>query len=81
MPKGKTPSLLSAGNGGITTELTQRQSKCGRCSAAIAGGSRVGQLKCQKAGFTTQKRLCLNCTEEILQKTQEDLDSIKKLFQ
>lgn len=77
MPRGKTPSLLSTNNGGITFEAAQRSGSCNRCKAKLHQGDKIGLMKVTKAGFTNLKRTCLTCVKAITAKTQEDLDAIK----
>jgi hypothetical protein len=77
MPRGKVPSLLSANNGGITFDNSKIKSSCGRCKRSLPGGTRIGLFKTQQAGFTKQKRLCLDCVIEIVDRTQVDLDAIR----
>lgn len=80
MPRGKVPSLISANNGGIVMAETKIRSSCSRCKKAIPGGSRVAELKVQKAGFTNRKRLCPQCATDVVERTQRDLDSIRALL-
>ncbi len=77
MPRGKVPSLLSANNCGVAYDTAVRAGKCARCSVFIAATAKIGLLRYQKAGFTNQKRLCLDCVEAIITRTQDDLDQIK----
>jgi hypothetical protein len=77
MPKGKTPSLLSSGNGGISFEQSLRAGNCGRCKCNIQGGSKIGLLKHVAGGFSNKKRLCLACVEAIVVKTEQDLKQIR----
>lgn len=74
----KAPSLLSMGNGGISYETVQRHSACSRCKKSLASGMRVGSLKVRKSGFTNNRRFCLSCVIEIVNKTQEELDKISQ---
>ena len=78
MVRGKVPSLLSANNGGMTYDTTKVKSSCSRCKTSMPGGTRVGLLKVHSAGFTNNKRLCISCALEIINKTQADLDVIKQ---
>lgn len=77
MVKGKVPSLLSANNGGITYNTAKKSSPCNRCKLPINNGAKVGLMKVQKAGFTNQRRMCLDCIAAITDKTQQELDVIK----
>lgn len=77
MPRGKVPSLLSANNGGITFDTVKRGSNCSRCKSQLSQGTKVGQLKVMKAGFANYRRICIGCVQEIVGKSQEELDAIK----
>lgn len=76
MTRGKVPSLLSANNGGISYDTTQRRGDCSRCKETLSAGMKVGLLKVQQAGFSNKKRLCLACVKAIVNKTQEELNII-----
>lgn len=77
MPKGKAPSLISGSNGGLDVGETKIRSTCYRCKESIPGGSRVWLLKVQKAGFSNQRRLCIACATDVVERTQLDLDAIR----
>ena len=77
MPKGRVPSLISANNGGIDMGETKIRSVCSRCKKVLPGGTRIALLKVQKAGFTNQRRLCLECASAVVERTQLDLDAIR----
>ncbi len=76
----KIPSLLSMGNGSLMKSMSVRRSKCGRCKIDILPKSDIGLLKTKQAGFTNEKRLCVNCVEEVISNTQTELDKIKDSF-
>ena len=77
MPKGKAPSLISASNGGLDIGETKIRSACARCKESLPGGSRVGLLRVQKAGFSNQRRLCMACAADVIERTQLDLNAIR----
>jgi hypothetical protein len=81
MPKGKAPSLISASNGGLDVGESKIRSTCSRCKVSLPGGSRVGLLKVQQAGFSNQRRLCLGCAGDVIERTQLDLDAIRARFE
>jgi hypothetical protein len=56
------------------------RSSCARCRKGIPGGSQVALLKVQKAGFTNERRLCLQCAMDVVERTQRDLDAIRALL-
>lgn len=80
MPRGRVPSLVSLGNGGIEMGETIIRSSCSRCKKGIPGGSQVALLRVQKAGFTNKRRLCLQCAMDVVEQTQRDLDAIRALL-
>ena len=77
MPRGKVPSLLSTNNGGITYDYAKKSGQCSRCKTSISNGSKVGLMKVSKSGFTNNRRMCITCTSEVVDKTQQELDVIK----
>lgn len=77
MTRGRVPSLLSTNNGGITFDTVKRSSPCSRCKATLPQGAKVGELKVMRTGFSTAKRICLGCVQEIVEKTQNELNVIK----
>ncbi len=80
MPRGRVPSLISAGNGGIEMGETKMRSPCARCKKVLPGGSHVALLKVRNAGFTNKRRLCLQCALDVVEQTQRDLDAIRALL-
>jgi hypothetical protein len=76
MAKGKVPSMLSLQNGPMSCIIAKHASKCSRCKDAILGGSRCGEMKTIKGGFTTPRRLCLTCCNEIVEATRSDIENI-----
>lgn len=77
MPRGKVPSLLSIGNGSISLSTASRSGQCSRCKTHIAATTKIALMKTVSSGFTKEKRLCLSCATDIVNKTQSDLDAIK----
>lgn len=80
MPRGKVPSMLSVNNGNIISVEILRVSKCYRCKQQLPNGTKCGELKTMRGGFTNHKRLCLECAKAIILLTQQELNKIKKLF-
>ena len=80
MPKGKTPSMLSMGNGPISFGAAKGTSKCSRCSCRLVKGAKCGELALLKTGFKASRRLCLDCAKSIIEATQVDLDRLKQTF-
>jgi positive regulator of sigma E activity len=78
MPKGKVPSMLSVQNGPITFDLAKQKSKCGRCHESIKGGDRCAAMKTSKAGFSTSRRLCIECAKAVIDSTMNDVAKIRE---
>lgn len=78
MPKGKTPSLIGSSNGRPRKVTVERKSECNRCSCEILveqecfGIPKVGS-------FTSLKRYCRTCFDNILEQTRKDLEEVKNL--
>jgi hypothetical protein len=76
--KGKAPSMLSLQNGPMTFVVAKNRSKCNRCDGAILGGQRCGEMKISKNGFTSPRRLCLQCSKEVIEATKADVGRIEQ---
>lgn len=77
-PKGKTPSLIGGKNGRPKRVLVERKSECARCGADIVMGTQCIGIP-QSGAFSSLKRFCDECFANILIKTAEDLEEVRKL--
>lgn len=78
-PKGKTPSLIGGKNGRPKCILVERKSECARCKDEISAGVECIAIPQNNGPFSSPKRFCKECFANILLKTSEDLEEIKKL--
>lgn len=78
-PKGKTPSLISSSNGKPQRIHVQRKSKCCRCNCDIQVGQDCFGIPKAESGFSSKKRYCKLCFQNIIEQTQKDLDKVRKL--
>lgn len=79
MPKGKTPSLIGFSNGRPNRVEVLRKSRCARCDGDILPGADCFNIPKKKAGFTKECRYCKNCFERVLEQTDSDFESLKRL--
>ena len=78
-PKGKTPSLIGLSNGKPVRVCVSRKSECSRCKCGIAAGEDCFGIPKSGNGFSKIKRYCNTCFDNILNKTAQDLEEIRKL--
>lgn len=77
-PKGKTPSLISGKK--AKRIAVKRYAKCNRCKIKINSGDICFGIPNTHIKFiTSYKKFCKPCFNNILSKTQEDLDAARKL--
>lgn len=79
MPKGKTPSLVSASNGRPKRVHVKRRSKCSRCDCTILVGADCFNVPRSTNGFSVEKRFCKACYDGVLDQTQKDLNELRML--
>lgn len=77
-PRGKTPSLIGGKNGRPKRVLVERKSECARCGDDISAGVECIAIP-QSGAFSSAKRFCDECFSNILAKTAEDFEEVKKL--
>lgn len=77
--KGKTPSLIGLSNGRPVRIEVLKKCSCCRCKSDLSVGNDCFGIPKSGAGFSKIKRYCKECFQNIIQKTESDLDEIKKL--
>ena len=78
-PRGRVPSLIGSTSGKPKRVLVQRQSKCYRCHAVLVKGQTCIEIPKPKEAFSTSKRVCDECYQEIWKRTFEDLDALRAI--
>jgi hypothetical protein len=78
-PKGKTPSLIGSSNGRPKKVQVERNSECYRCGCNIEPGQDCFGIPKIGSGFSSLKRYCKVCFQNILEQTQKDLEEVKNL--
>jgi len=78
-PRGKTPSLIGSSNGRPKRVIVKRKSKCCRCHKDICPGQDCFGIPKTGAGFSSLKRFCKECFENIITQTRKDLEDIKNI--
>lgn len=78
-PRGPVPALIGGANGRPKRVPVQRQSKCSRCHGALLAGETCIAIPKLGGAYSTFKRVCDECFQQILEKTAEDLEDIRAL--
>ena len=78
-PKGKVPSLIGSTLGTPRRVLVEKKSKCKRCNEVIRAGQNCAAIPQLGGSFHPLRRYCEECFKGILQKTQDNLDELKKI--
>ena len=78
-PKGQTPSLIGSTLGSPRRISVKKKSACKRCGDSIEAGRNCAAIPQLGSGFSPLRRYCEECFEAILEKTQGDLDELKKI--
>ena len=78
-PKGRTPSLISGSNGKPHKVDVKGRSLCARCKDSIEIGQKCFGIPKTNSRFRKVSRYCKECFDNILDKTQDDIDLLKKL--
>ena len=79
LPRGKTPSLIGGTNGRPKRANVKALCKCYRCSDNLVKGTPCIEIPKLGQGFSTVRRVCDECFQLILVKTESDLAEIKGL--
>lgn len=78
-PRGPTPSLIGGTNGRPKRATVKRLSQCYRCHGDLVMGSNCIEIPKLGQAYSTDRRVCDECFQLILRKTEEDLAEIRKL--
>ena len=76
-PRGPVPSLIGGSNGRPQKVQVKGTSKCARCKVKLLAGIFCIEIPQLAKAFKSPKRICLSCFRDILDKTEEDLESLK----
>jgi hypothetical protein len=79
-PRGPTPSLIGGTNGRPRLRDVKKKSYCYRCNDEIASGQTCIEIPKLGTGYSRARPVCDECFCLILNKTSEDLDTIKALL-
>ncbi len=75
-PRGPVPSLIGGANGKPKRVSVKKQSKCSRCHLPFTAGERCIAIPKLGGAYSTEKRVCDECFQQILEKTAEDLGNL-----
>lgn len=78
-PKGPTPSLISGTNGRPKRVEVGAKSECSRCQVVFIKGQTCIAIPQAGGAYSSARRVCDECFQKIVQKTYEDLATIKNL--
>jgi DNA repair protein RadD len=73
------PKLSGNSNGRPKRVSVQRKSECVRCHCSIESGDQCIAIPRVSGGFRSDMRYCDDCFQNILKKTYEDLEEIRRL--
>jgi hypothetical protein len=77
-PKGRTPSLIGGTNGRPKRVEVKKKSECSRCHVTFVAGQTCIEIP-QTGAYSSARRVCDECFQNILQKTTEDLEAVKMI--
>lgn len=77
--RGPVPSLIGGSNGRPKRIEVKGPSKCSRCEAALSKGQLCIAIPNLRSSFNNDVRYCDGCFQDVLRKTEEDLEELKKL--
>jgi hypothetical protein len=78
-PKGPTPSLIGGTNGRPKRTPVLRLSKCYQCGEHLVMGTTCIEIPKLGQAYATSRRVCDDCFQLILEKTESDIAGIKQL--
>lgn len=78
-PRGPVPSLIGGTNGRPKRVQVQRKCQCSRCHTPLLAGQSCVEIPKLGEAFSTSRRVCDECFQQILRKTYEDIEEIKNL--
>jgi hypothetical protein len=71
--------LIGSTNGRPKRVPVLKKSKCSRCHEPLVAGQTCIEIPKLGAAYSTSKRVCDGCFQQILQKTREDMEEINGL--
>lgn len=78
-PKGKTPSLIGGTNGRPKLAIAKRKCECSRCHDELSMGTECIDIPKLGGAYSSARRVCKACFDEILEQTSADLEELKAL--
>lgn len=78
-PRGPTPSLIGGTNGRPKRVPVKRLCQCYRCHDDLVAGTSCIEIPKLGSAYSTERRVCDTCFQQILRKTDDDIAEIKKL--
>lgn len=78
-PRGPVPSLIGGTNGRPKKQLVKGKSTCKRCKCELLKGIVCIEIPQVGKGFSSPKRFCSDCFQEILEKTRLDMEELQRL--
>lgn len=79
-PRGPTPSLIGGANGRPKRVDVGKLSHCYRCNKELPKGTSCIEIPQLGQAYSTSRRVCDECFERILTKTEDDLEKIRELL-
>lgn len=74
--RGRSPSLIGGSQGGVRFTEAKRRRSCKRCDGGILKGKSCAEIS--NPGKQGHRTYCLDCLEEILDKTERDVLQLRK---
>ena len=74
--RGPSPSLIGGSQGGVTFAEAKRRRTCKRCNGGILKGESCAEISIP--GKQGHRTYCLDCFEQILGKTERDLNNLRE---
>lgn len=78
-PRGPTPSLIGGTNGRPKRVDVAKLSHCYRCNEKLLKGTTCIEIPQLGQAYSMARRVCDECFERILSKTEDDLERIRQL--
>lgn len=78
-PRGPTPSLIGGANGRPKRAKVLRLSECFRCHHPLVKDTTCIEIPKLGGAYSTDRRVCDDCYQAIIAKTESDLAVVKAL--
>ena len=78
-PRGRNPSLIGGTNGRPKRAEAKKRCKCFRCQSPIEMEEVCFDIPKVGGAFSTTKRFCRSCFQNVLKQTTNDLDELRNL--